>query len=219
LPFLNVSTLDRPLADPSAFRAALCEARARAEDCAHGSMLALCDDWAPAGWEDLAAEAGWLRSLALTTMAADRLRPPRRAEPTLEFRAVDAPALGRDLGLVNALAYAMPADLFDCVGEMGLWQGGGFGVVGYDDGRPVTCAAAFALGDMIYLAMVASDPATHGRGFAEAAMRRVILDAERVVGGRRLWLHATDIGLPLYRSMGFEPGAALTLLHLACDPA
>jgi hypothetical protein len=72
---------------------------------------------------------------------------------------------------------------------------------------------------MIYLAMVASDPATHGRGFAEAAMRRVILDAERAFGGRRLGLHATDIGLPLYRSMGFEPGAALTLLHLASDPA
>jgi len=215
LPFLNISTLDRPLTDPGAFRHALCEARARAADCGHGTMLALSGDWAPRDWEDLAAETGWLRSMALTAMAADRLRPPRRAEAALDFRAIDDPATARDLGLVNALAYAMPVEAFDCLGEMALWRDGGFGIVGYDEGRPVTGGAAFAVGGMIYVAMVASAPGTHGRGYAEAAMRRIILDAERAVGGRRIRLHATETGEPLYRSMGFEGGAALTLLHLA----
>lgn len=217
LPFLNISTLDRPLTEPGAFRDACREARARAEDCAHGSMLALSGDWAPDDWEDLAAEAGWLRSMALTAMAADRLRVPRRAEALLEFRPIEAAEAARDLGLVNALAYAMPVELFDCLGEMALWRDGGFGIVGYDDGRPVTGAAAFVVGASIYVAMVASAPGTHGRGYAEAAMRRVILDAEREVGSRRIWLHATEVGEPLYRSMGFEGGAALTLLHLASD--
>jgi ribosomal protein S18 acetylase RimI-like enzyme len=215
LPFLNISTLDRPLAEPAAFRDACREARARAEDYGHGSMLALSGDWAPDDWEDLAAEAGWLRSMALTAMAADRLRPPRRAQAPLEFLRIEASETARDLGLVNALAYAMPVELFDCLDEMALWRDGGFGIVGYDDGRPVTGAAAFALGDRIYVAMVASAPGTHGRGYGEAAMRRVISDAERAVGARRIWLHATAMGEPLYRSMGFEGGATLALLHLA----
>jgi hypothetical protein len=217
LPFLNISTLDRPLAEPDAFRGALREARARAEDCGHGSMLALSGDWSPSDWEDLAAETGWLRSMALTAMEADRLRPPRRSEAALDFRRIDSPAEARDLGLVNALAYEMPAEAFDCLGEMALWRDGGFGIVGYDDGRPVTAAAAFAVGGIIYVAMVASAPGTHGRGYAEAAMRRVILEAERSAGPAPIRLHATEIGEPLYRSMGFEGGAALALLHLASD--
>jgi hypothetical protein len=80
LPFLNIATVDRSLLEPTAFRRALCEARARAEDCEHPSMLALSGDWAPRDWQDLAAESGWLQSMALTAMAADRLLPPRRSE-------------------------------------------------------------------------------------------------------------------------------------------
>lgn len=215
LPFLNISTLDRSLVEPTALQDALCEARSRAEDCEHASMLALSGDWAPRDWQDLAAESGWVQSMALIAMAADWLLPPRRSEARLDFRPIDTPAAARDLGLVNALAYAMPPEAFDCLGEMALWRDGGFGIVGYDDGRPVTGAAAFAVGDAIYVAMVASAPGTHGRGYAEAAMRRVIGQAEHAVGGRRIWLHATELGDPLYRSMGFGGGAAIALLHLA----
>jgi hypothetical protein len=215
LPFLNISTFDRSLVEPTAFRDALCEARARARDCEHASLLALGGDWAPRDWQDLAAESGWVQSMALTAMAAERLLPHRRTEPGLELRPIETPATARDLGLVNALAYAMPADAFDCLGEMALWADGGFGIVGYDDGRPVTGAASFVVGEAIYVAMVASAPGTHGRGYAEAAMRRVILDAERAVGSRRILLHATEAGKPLYCSMGFAGGAAIALLHLA----
>lgn len=215
LPFLNISTLDRPLMEPAAFRDAICEARARAEDCEHSSMLALSGDWAPRDWQDLAAENAWLQSMALIAMAADRLLPPRRVEASLDFRPIETPATARDLGLVNALAYEMPTEAFDCLVEMALWRDGGFGIVGYDDGRPVTCAAAFTVGDMIYVAMVASAPGTQGRGYAEAAMRHVIARAEGTVGARRIRLHATEMGQPLYRSMGFGGERSLALLHLA----
>jgi hypothetical protein len=215
LPFLNISTLDRPLMEPRLFRAALCEARARAEDCSYNSMLALCDAWAPEDWQDLAAEAGWLRSMALSSMSADRLLPARRAEAALEFRPIDGPATARDLGLINALAYGMPVEAFDCLGEMALWRDGGFGIVGYDDGRPVTGTAAFVLADMIYVAMVASAPGREGRGLAEAAMRRVIAVTE--ASPKPIWLLATEVAQPLYRSMGFAEGPALALLHLASE--
>lgn len=215
LSFFNLSTLDRPLHGVEDFSHALATARVRAGECSQGSMLAICGDWAVEGWEDLAAEAGWLRSMQLVGMAADRLLPGRRLEPSLDYRRVDDPATGLDLGLVNALAYEMAPQDFECLRELSLWADGAFGIVGYDVGRPVSGAASFVFGDIIYVAMVASVPGLQGRGYAETAMRRAIEAAEEAAGARRIWLHATEAGAPLYRSMGFEEGAALTMLHLA----
>lgn len=215
LPFLNLSTLDRPSPVLADFRRSLALARARASDCCHPSLLALCGDWSPEGYEDVAAEAGWLRSMSLAGMATDCLRPARRPGPVLDFRLVDGPEAGLDLGLVNALAYGMPPKSFDCMREMPLWGTGAFGVVGYDEGRPVTGAATFAVGETIYVAMVASAPGLHGRGYGEAAMRRAIDHAEQAVGRKRIWLHATEVGFPLYRAMGFEGGPAMVMFHLA----
>lgn len=219
LAFFNLSMLDRPLPDAGAFRDALNVARARAAECRYSSFLVMCGDWAPAGWEDLAAEAGWLRAMPLVGMGAEELLPARRPGPALTFRLIQGAATALDLGLVNALAYAMPPETFDCVGEMALWSGASFGVVGYDEGRPVTCAASFLVGDVIYVAMVASAPGLHGRGYGEAAMRQAIAHAQRAAGPRRIWLHATAAGLPLYRAMGFCAGAELVLLHLASPGA
>jgi GNAT superfamily N-acetyltransferase len=215
LSFFNLSTLDRALHAVEDLSPALATARARALRCGHPSMLAICGEWAPEGWEDLAAEAGWLRSMQLSGMATDRLRPERRPQPGLDYRQVDDPVTGFDLGLVNALAYGMAPQDFECLSEMSLWANGAFGIVGYDVGRPVTGAATFVFGDLIYVAMVASVPGLHGRGFAEAAMRRAIEAAEEATGAKQIWLHATEAGAPLYRSMGFADGAGVTMLHLA----
>ena len=215
LSFFNLSTLDQPLVTAAHFRSALALARARAADCPHPSLLAQCDDWSPPDWEDLAAEEGWLRSMTLIGMATDQLRPGRRAEPGLDYRLIDDPGAGLQLGLVNALAYAMAPASFDCMSEMSLWGEGAFGVVGYDVGRPVTAAATFLVRDVIYVAMVASVPGLQGRGYGEAAMRRAIAHAQCAVGDRTIWLHASEAGAPLYREMGFGDGPALTMLHLA----
>lgn len=215
LSFFNLSTLDRPFHGVEDFSHALATARARAGDCSQVSLLAICGDWAAEGWEDLAAESGWLRSMQLVGMAADWLRPERRSEPRLDYQRVDDTATGFDLGLVNALAYEMAPQDFECLQEMSLWADGAVGIVGYDVGRPVTGAATFVFGDIIYVAMVASVPGLQGRGYAEAAMRRAIEAAEEATGAKRIWLHATEAGAPLYRSMGFEEGATLTMLHLA----
>ena len=59
--------------------------------------------------------------------------------------------------------------------------------------------------------MVATLPDLHGKGFGEATMRRAIAAAQDAVGHKRLWLHATASGRPLYRSMGFDDGAQLDL--------
>ena len=64
---------------------------------------------------------------------------------------------------------------------------------------------------MIYIAMVATLPGLHGRGYAEAAMRRAIAEAQAAGGSRRIWLHATATGRPVYNAMGFADGAELAI--------
>ncbi len=215
LSFLNVSVFDRPMREAGEFRAALALANARARACAHPTMLGLCTAWAPADWLDLAAAEGLAPALNMTGMAADALAPARRAPPALDYRLASDIATATDLAMINAHAYGMPTAESECLCNLHLWREQSFGVVGYADGRAVTCTAAFVMADMIYIALVATMPDAHGQGYAEAVMRRAIAYAQEAGGERRLWLHASDMGRPLYASMGFETGAALPLLMFA----
>ncbi len=211
LAFFNMSILNRPMTDEAAFRGALSLACARARSCAHPSFIGLCHAWAPTNADTIIADAGLTLGLNMTGMAADQLLPARRAAPDLDYRLAGEPGVAADLGYINALAYGMaPADL-ECVAEPALWRDPSFGVVGYLDGRAVSCTASFLVGDTIYVAYVATLPEAHGKGYAEAVMRRSIALAQAVAGPRRIWLHASDMGAPLYRSMGFATGAALPL--------
>lgn len=215
LSFFNMSILDRPLMEAAVFLDALALARSRAKAYRHPSLVGLCAAWAPSNWEDLTAEAGLRPALNMTGMAADCLLPARREPPVLEYRLASDAAPARDLARISALAYGMPVEEFECVAHPLLWKGNMFGVVGYAEGRAVTCAAAFPVADTIYVAFVATLPEAFGKGYAEAAMRRAIELAQAAVGQRRIWLHASDAGRPLYHSMGFESGAALPLLQFS----
>lgn len=46
---------------------------------------------------------------------------------------------------------------------------------------------------------------------AEDTKRRAIAEAQDAAGERRLWLHPTEIGSPVYKAMGFADGASLEL--------
>lgn len=211
LPFLNVSILDRAFIDASDFRRALGVARQRAKACQHDSLVALCPAWAPAHWQAIMAEEGLQLSLNMTGMATDTMAPPRRAPPPMDYRLTTELATATDMALINAHAYGMPVELVECISNLHLWKESSFGVVGYVAGRAVTCTAAFVVGDMIYIAFVATLPDAHGGGYAEAVMRRAIQYARDAAGPKRLWLHASDMGRPLYRSMGFATGAEIPL--------
>jgi GNAT superfamily N-acetyltransferase len=215
LSFLNLSTLDRPMADATDFRRALGVARERAKACEHPSMVAVCPNWAPPRWRSLMAEEGLEPVMNMTGMAAGALAPPRRGPPPMDCRLVSDLATATDIAVINAHAYGMPVELVDCICNLDLWTEGSFGVVGYVAGEAVTCTAAYLIGDMIYIALVATLPSAHGKGYAEAVMRRAIQYAQDAAGPKRIWLHASDMGRPLYASMGFETGAELPLFEFA----
>jgi GNAT superfamily N-acetyltransferase len=217
--FLNLSTPDRPLADVHELRAALVAAKERAATCKHASFLVLCDGWVPSDWERVAAEEGFTLALNMTGMAAGDLLPPRRGLAGLEFRRIEDEVVARDIALVNARAYGMPLELFECISNLYLWHEDSFGYVGYEGGRAVTSAAVFPVAGTTYVAFMATLPEAHGRGYAEAVMRHAIEQGHQAMGRIRLTLHASDMGKPLYRAMGFEAGAQMAVLERAARKA
>ncbi len=215
MPFLNFSMLDRRFADLDDLNSALGIARAAAAGCAHGSMLAFCSGWLSQGWEAAFDAAGLGKSMDITGMAADSLLPPRRPLPALEYRLATDVATATDLAVINAHAYGMSGDLVACISNLDLWQDNSFGLVAYVDGRPVTCTATFVIGDMIYVALVATEPDSHGKGYGDAVMRRAIELAQAAAGEKRIWLHATEAGRPVYAAMEFETGATTPIYEFA----
>ena len=212
LPFLNVAFQNAPAESVEAFRGVLADAARQMADCHFPAFVAVREDWLPAGWESVAAEAGKASAMGLTGMETDAVLPARRPAPPLELRRVVDDGTARDIAMLNADAYGVPGELFECMCNTHIWREDTHGFVGYLDGQPVTSAAAFPVAGTVYVALVASQPALQGRGYAETVMRHAIAEAQRATGLPRVTLHATDAGRPLYANMGFLPSARFHLL-------
>jgi hypothetical protein len=114
--------------------------------------------------------------------------------------------MARELAILNAHAYDVPAELFECIFNMHLWQPDSYGYVGYLNGRPVSCAAAFPVNGTVYLALVATEPEEQGKGYAATVVRHTITQGQEAMGTLHTTLHATDMGFPVYSAMGYKPG-------------
>jgi ribosomal protein S18 acetylase RimI-like enzyme len=215
LPFFNFSMNDRRLTDAADLRRFFANVDRATASCAHPSMTALCEDWAPADWGQVATDHGLATMMQMTGMETDQLLPPRRPPPALDIRRVSDDAAARHLATVNAHAYAMPPELFECVCNMRLWHDDSLAFVGYVDGRPVTSAAALPVNGTVYIALVATMPDCHGKGYADAVMRHAIAAGQQAMGVTRTTLHATDMGRPVYQAMGYQPSARFAVLMKA----
>jgi GNAT superfamily N-acetyltransferase len=215
LSFFNVSVQDQPAMSEAELRRMLAVMQRRARRCAHPSEIALYEKWVPGRWREIAAEEGFRFSLTMTGMATEALLPPRRPPPKLAYRRVQEDAEARDLAMINAQAYGMPAETWECLCNLRLWQPDSYAYVAYDNGRAVAAASSLPVGEVMYIALVATLPEQHGKGYAEAVMRQAIEQGQAGMGRRRIVLHASDMGRPLYRSMGFEAGAKIPLLSPA----
>jgi ribosomal protein S18 acetylase RimI-like enzyme len=205
--FMNFIVLDRPCENEPTLRAALAVAHGHAAACRYPTMIVLCPEWLPSDWQDIVAGEGLVFFSNMTGMAADILLPPQRPLPAIDYRLATDVATATDLAMINAHAYGMDEAQAAAMCTPDLYQAGSFGVVGYVGGRAVSAAATHIVGDFIYVTFVATEPDCHGRGYADAVMRHAISLAQ-AGGTRSIWLHATDMGQPVYRAMGFETGAA-----------
>jgi GNAT superfamily N-acetyltransferase len=144
-------------------------------------------------------------------MATEALSPPRRQLPELEYRQVLNDATARDLATTNAQAYGMPMETWEGICNMQLWRADTYGFVAYHGGDAVSAAAVFPIDGAMYVQWVATSPTEQRKGYAEAVMRKAIELAQAESGLRRIILHATDMGQPLYQSMGFIAGCQIPL--------
>lgn len=216
--FLNMVLIEAPTGGPRGFAKALAQAAEIMERCPYPAMLASVPQWYPDGADALFASAGLALAQDLWGMAAEALAPARWPEPPLDYRLIRDRQSAIDIGLINAAAYSMPAEAFAITDNVHQWSGEHFGVVGYADGEPVTSALAYIQDEQIYIGWVATQPDRHGQGLGEAAMRRAIVAAQDAAARPLpLWLHATEAGRPLYRSMGFRDAAHMRLHVLQGD--
>ncbi|PTL79319.1 GNAT family N-acetyltransferase [Vitiosangium sp. GDMCC 1.1324] len=188
-----------------------------------GWMLALCEDWVPARLRERAgalfAPHGLKLTMVATGMVAERLAPPMRPLPLMDIRQTKDSRGRGDIADVNALCYDVPVpvgrEAFDVPG---LFAGDSKGFVGYRHGEAATSAAVIRVDDVAYIAMVATLPSHRKLGCAEAVMRHALAEAKQAWGIERTVLHATPVGLPVYRRMGYRPVTRFLFYMAAPQP-
>jgi len=75
--------------------------------------------------------------------------------------------------------------------------------LGLRDGIPVARSMGVVHGQLVGIHNVYVPPSCRGQGFG-AALTAAAVDAGRAAGARAACLEATDLGLPVYRKMGFR---------------
>ena len=211
--FFNAWIQTRPASTPTEMRSLLQTGIERAATCSYPAAGILRPDWLPAGWEELVREAGLAPLMSLSGMEALHIIGPRRLPPSIQIRRVTDEATARDLAEVNALAYGMPKEGFECMANFHFWDDSAFaGWVGYVDGNAVSTAAALPVAGTVYIAMVATLPGQQGKGYADTVVRHAIAQGRLTTGAASTTLHATPMGEPVYRAMGYALTAGFTLV-------
>ncbi|WP_239342227.1 GNAT family N-acetyltransferase [Frankia sp. CiP3] len=162
-----------------------------------------------------AAEAGLELAFSGRGMAGD-LSIPEPHHPELTFRRVETDDDLVAYGEINALAYGMPPEAGrTALAGSTLWRRDAYAYIGYRDGRPVACAATIGGPDSIFLALVATVPGEMRRGYGEAVTRKAIYEGITQTGQRRVVLHATQAGQPVYERIGYHANTPVYFFQLA----
>ncbi len=152
--------------------------------------------------------SGLTPMMALTGMVAEQVGPVTHVPDGLQLTVPDDdPGCGRVLDM-NSLAYGMDLEAGKAVlGQRAFWADHvpALGMVGT---TPASSAAVLIVDGYRYVALVATDPAQQRRGYAEAAMRHALEVAATRHGDLPTFLHATDVGRPIYQRMGYATVAS-----------
>lgn len=211
LPFYNTIFLTEEVNDASRLRLLADEAVAVTRSKKMPGLLAVCNDLlsGSAGKEAHAilAERGYTDRIPMTGMVAEPF-PLACARP-MGLR-IERSYDGTTVTEMNTVAYHMPAELGrTSVLTPGFWQHA-YTSVGYKDDRAVCTATTMVLGNVLYLALVATVEDARKKGYGEAVVRHSLQTAHEATGLRRTILHATEDGKPVYTRLGYRPVGKFT---------
>ena len=143
-------------------------------------------------------------SVELPGMIADRLLPPERNLPEMEFRRVSDQRTRTAFCTLGSLCFNVPLVWFNEVFDNDLVWKNFAGYVGYVGGEPVSSTATVTSSGAIGVYNVATLPRHQRQGYGEAVMRHAIQQAHREFGIERTILQSTPQGFPLYVRMGYR---------------
>jgi GNAT superfamily N-acetyltransferase len=207
---LNAAFLPAPVETGEALERAVTAAARHFQPDGRAWMMMLCEDeLAPSlrpQVPQLLGAHGLTQAMVLTGMVAERLLPPTRPLPPLEFHRVTDAERAQHVADINAHSYGVPLEMGrEALRVPRLFEGEGLGMVGLEAGRAVACTAVFRVQDVAYVALVATLPEHRRKGVAEAVMRHALDEARRLWGVERTVLHSTEAGFPVYLRMGYRP--------------
>ena len=162
---------------------------------------------AKAALEEVAASERLKPGMTLTAMVGDILPLHAPGHPSLRFERVGDEAALQVYADLSNVAYNLPpgAARAGLLGSQ-LWINGAFSFVAFNrGGEPVSAASVLPHDGSLYLALVGTLPDARKQGFSEALVRHALQEAHLATGLRRTDLHATDIGAPVYRRIGYQP--------------
>lgn len=176
----------------------------------------LCEGLLPARLrtraERIFERKGLRLAVQLPGMSAERLLPPRRALPELEFRRVSDESTRLAFCDIGCTCFHVPLPWFrEIFLRRALWDAGFAGYVGYVNGEAVATAATMTAAGAVGVYNVATLPSHRRQGHGEAVVRYALEKAREESGCERTILQATEHGLHLYRSMGYR---TVTKVHV-----
>jgi GNAT superfamily N-acetyltransferase len=138
-------------------------------------------------------------------MVADRLLPPRRTLPSLEFRRVSDAATRVDFDHIMSVAFGIPlATAREIYEKEETWRGDMVGWIGYAEGLAISTAATVTTADVVGLYAVGTLPGWQGKGFGEAVVRHALGQACAQSGIETTVLQSSEAGFRLYQRMGYR---------------
>jgi GNAT superfamily N-acetyltransferase len=139
-------------------------------------------------------------------MIAERLRPPLRRLPKIDWLPVNNAATRSDFSHITSVNFDIPFATCQLVyGNEQAWSHDYHGFVAYADGMPVATTAVVMAAGAIGIYSVSTLPQYRRRGYAEALMRCVIEKYRAEAGTETTVLQATRSGYDMYLKMGYRP--------------
>ena len=154
---------------------------------------------------EIATAVGLEFGLTQHAMAGDFLPVPEPSHPALTFQRVRTDDHLRSYADLNSLGYSFELE----TGRTGfvrsrLWKTDRIHAwLALENGEPVACAATIEDEGKLFLALVATAPASQRKGYGEAVVRKALYEGGKATGLKRTTLHATDAGRPVYAKIGY----------------
>ncbi|HEY2842192.1 MAG TPA: GNAT family N-acetyltransferase [Bryobacteraceae bacterium] len=145
-------------------------------------------------------------------MLADKLAPPVRLLPKIEYHPVADRSTRQTFCALTAVSFDIPMAIAKAVYEPErAWLGDYRGYVGTAGGKPVAIVAVVATRDALGVYSLSTLPEWRRMGYGEALLRAAVAAERERTGIERVVLQSTDAGYALYRRMGFHEVAKFSV--------